>query len=409
MILLVQLLFSFAASINVLDTAIIGIHNSYHLRPTDWYASIYYDYPEGLGVLLDNGVRAIEIDVHQNMQIAHSLFEDTLSSVPDVATLFSTMESWRALNANAGPIFIMMELKTDIGAWDISTITNLKMTIEASITDQSRFLRSENYPNRFLNVEMADLPDYVIMLHNSPIELTEDSPFTRQCETSERSSEGVYPSDCFGLSTRDLSNVDTAKDQGLIVRSRVDDNHLFQVEFCTFLPEAAEWNGEMRNDLIDCDGLDPMPADLYEANRLALYFDTDDDGTLSADELNVLASLAGGSAPPTLSLLAGQPNSFIAQQLWGAGLVAAVGLSLEGHKIYTQADTATAFQSAGVNLVYTDYFRRDYADQLYVFNFNNFPCTWENCVNYAPCGDLDVCPEYSTVGISHFISNVLFI
>ena len=128
------------------------------------------------------------------------------------------------------------------------------MIIEASITDQSRFLRSENYPNRFLNVEMADLPDYVIMLHNSPIELAADSPFTRQCETSELSAEGVYPSDCFGLYTRDLSNVDTAKDQGLIVRSRVDDNHLFQVEFCTFLPEAAEWNGEMRNDLIDCDG-----------------------------------------------------------------------------------------------------------------------------------------------------------
>merc|ERR1711879_260698 len=64
-------------------------------------------------------------------------------------------------------------------------------------------------------------------------------------------------------------------------------------------------------------------------------------------------------------------------------------LSLVGHDLPTQPAYAESLMETGLNMFYTDYFRQDFEEQFYVFNFTNFPCSYEGCVEYAPVASAD--------------------
>ena len=141
----------------------------------------------------------------------------------------------------------------------------MKTTIESVVQDGS-LLKGQDYPNRFTDVELSSLPNYVIFLQYPYVRLTSQSipipgdyPFVRMCDASELDANDFsQPHECFIFNVKtqeELDNLIVYKNVGMLTRDRADTEKLFQVEFCTFLTEPGTFNGEERSDLIKCDGI----------------------------------------------------------------------------------------------------------------------------------------------------------
>jgi hypothetical protein len=98
------------------DVALLGTHNSYHLRPArDVTPGEPADYAHApLDVQLDQqGIRSIELDAYNapDLPVFHSLIVDTESTCPTLAACLATVDAWSRANPDHEPLVVFFEPK----------------------------------------------------------------------------------------------------------------------------------------------------------------------------------------------------------------------------------------------------------------------------------------------------------
>jgi hypothetical protein len=111
-----------------------GTHNSYHLRPIgNPYIWWQYDMPPLAGQFDDDGIRAIELDVHAAngaFEVHHIDGEDPRSTCPLFTDCLGQIVAWSAAHPSHLPIVIFLELKS---AWRLADILAMESLARAAV------------------------------------------------------------------------------------------------------------------------------------------------------------------------------------------------------------------------------------------------------------------------------------
>ncbi len=143
--LIILVTVSLLSSIAIADTVfsprmnqiqVIGTHNSYHKRPKyiSWAKNVTkavqdWDYEHlPLDVQLENGVRSLEIDIHntpEGWKVMHAPYFDNETTCATLQECLKVVQEWSDKNPWHVPIIIMIERKTEGPVLD-KRITNPK-------------------------------------------------------------------------------------------------------------------------------------------------------------------------------------------------------------------------------------------------------------------------------------------
>eukprot|EP00759_Apiculatamorpha_spiralis_P007554 PhF_6_TR14734/c0_g1_i1/m.23156 len=167
-----QLKDEYTSTLQLRDTQVITTHDSFHVRPTRWFPTIFNGFPRGLQHQLDIGVRGLELDVMKGYKVMNFPGIDDVSTCDTFGVCVAQVIQWSQRHPRHYPITILIDADLSDAYPTFQTSTEwlefsreIEKVFRANNASASLFIPRNLKPNeRLLNVSLSRVFGKIMIL-----------------------------------------------------------------------------------------------------------------------------------------------------------------------------------------------------------------------------------------------------